>query len=331
MWFRELSKDSDVVVSSRVRFARNIDRYNFPNTLDKSKKENIVKLIENKVDKKKYKVLRMRDMDEITENSLKEQHLISKEFVGNKDGAIITNEDSTIVAMINEEDHLRIQSFDAGFNTRKCYEKLVSFTNMLEESIPFSKSERYGYITACPTNVGSGMRVSVMLHLPGLYKLGLLSKMLEQASSIGFSIRGIYGENSNSEGYMYQISNQKTLGISDEEILIGVEAVVSTIVEQERKARKILLKNSIELEDEVFRAYGILKNARVMSEEEAITLLSKVRLGASLDLLDKEKFKKINSLITDVHINTLKSILKEDMSEDEEDIKRAEYIRKELN
>lgn len=331
MWFRELSKDSDVVVSSRVRFARNIDGYNFPNMLNKPDFEQINELLKKSIDEKKYKLLKMEDMDDVTKKSLVEQHIVSKEFILNDYGAIITNDEEDIVVMVNEEDHLRIQSFSPGFNTRKCYDKLVEFTDKLESKINFSKSDKYGYLTSCPTNIGSGMRVSVMLHLPGLSKLGLLSKMLDQASGIGFSVRGLYGENSAGLGYMYQVSNQKTLGISDDDILMSVEAVISTIIEQERKARKLLLKNSIELEDEIFRAYGVLKNCRIISEEEAISLLSKVRLGASLGLLNEDKFIKINSLITDIHQNTLKSILKENISEDEEDTKRAEYIRKELD
>ncbi|MEG2348661.1 MAG: protein arginine kinase [Clostridia bacterium] len=330
MWFRELSKDSDVVVSSRIRFARSIVGYKFPNAISSCELSKIVKLVEDSIDNKKYKLFKMKDIDEITEKSLMEQHLISKEFVGNEDGAILMNDDSTIVTMINEEDHLRIQSFESGFNLEKCYDRLVEFTNELNKKIEFAINDKYGYLASCPTNVGSGMRVSVMLHLPGLYKMGLLSKILDQASSIGFSVRGLYGENSAGLGYMYQISNQKTLGVNDQDIIAGVEAVVATIIEQERRARKVLQKNSIELEDEIYRAYGILKNARTISDDEAMNLLSKARLGTSLGLLKETELKKINALMIDIHSSTLKSILKEDISKEEENEKRASYIREEL-
>ena len=331
MWVKEISKDSDVVIYSRVRFARNIKGYKFPNIMTANEKEEVIDLLSNKINKDKYKLLRMQDIDNVNKLSLVEQRIISKEFLRSSHGAIITNDTNSIVAMVNEEDHLRIQAFKPGFDIDSCYRELVQVTDELENKIDIIKNEKYGYITACPTNVGSGMRVSVLLHLPALAKVGLLNKLLDQAASIGVSVRGLYGENSTDDGYMYQISNQKTLGMSDENIISGIKAIVTSIVEQERKAREILKNKNIHFEDDICRAYGILKNARILSEEEALNLLSKLRLGVAIKLIEDVSLEKVQGLMVDILENTLKVVLKKDLSKQEDLIERAKYIREELN
>lgn len=330
MWFKEISKDSDIVISSRVRFARNIQGYKFPSIMNNAQRREVIDLLDKKIDKTNYSLLRMNNIDDITKLSLMEQHIISKEFVANDMGAVITNVDNSIVAMVNEEDHLRIQAFESGFNIDKCYKKLEEFTDSLEKKIEFCKNEKYGYITSCPTNVGSGMRVSVLLHLPALAKIGLLNKLLDQAASIGVSVRGLYGENTNGNGYMYQISNQKTLGMTDDNIISGLKAIVTSIIEQERKAREVLKDGNVNFEDEIFRAYGILKNARVITEDEALKLLSKVRLGVSTKMIKDIKLESIQKLMVETLSNTLRLLLKKDLSRKEELEARAKYIREEL-
>lgn len=324
-------KDSDIVMSTRIRYARNIAGYKFQTTINEAKEQEIIKKVEGAIDSNKYKVLKMKDMDNITQNSLAEKHLISKEFVGNVDGAIITNDDNTLVTMINEEDHLRIQAIENGFCIDECYDKLKSFTDELEEKIQFAKSVDYGYLTTCPSNVGSGLRVSVMLHLYGLTKLKLINKLLEQASSIGVSVRGFYGENSEAKGCYYQISNQKTLGLSDAQIIDNIKLIVTSIIEQEVKARKILAKNMLNVEDSTYRAYGILKNARKLNLDEAEKLLSTLSFGVSLGCIKNFDSSKLNILIKNIEPNTLRIILKEDFDDYEEDKKRADYIRKEID
>lgn len=330
MWFNNISKDSDVVISSRIRFARSIEGYKFPHILNSKELNNIITLVDRAIDKDEYKLFMMRDIDEVTQNALKEQHLISKEFVGNDNCAIVANADNTIVAMINEEDHLRIQAFESGFNIDKCYDKICQFTDDINEKIKFAKSDKYGYLISCPTNIGSAMRVSVMLHLPALSKMKLLNKLFDQAMEIGISVRGLYGENSDSTGNIFQISNQKTLGVSDEDIIYNVKLVVTSIIEQERKAREALLNSGITLEDTIYRSYGILKNARTIDNDEAIKLLSNVRLGVSTNVISDLSLDKIQTLMINIEPNTLRTILKEEFDEKEENIKRAEYIRKEL-
>ena len=318
MWFNNISKDSDVVISSRIRFARSIEGYKFPHILNSKELNNIITLVDRAIDKDEYKLFMMRDIEEVTQNALKEQHLISKEFVGNDNGAIVANADNTIVAMINEEDHLRIQAFESGFNIDKCYDKICQFTDDINEKIKFAKSDKYGYL------------ISVMLHLPALSKMKLLNKLFDQAMEIGISVRGLYGENSDSTGNIFQISNQKTLGVSDEDIIYNVKLVVTSIIEQERKAREALLNSGITLEDTIYRSYGILKNARTIDNDEAIKLLSNVRLGVSTNVISDLSLDKIQTLMINIEPNTLRTILKEEFDEKEENIKRAEYIRKEL-
>ena len=331
MWFREISKDSDVVISTRLRFARTIDGYKFPNVMKKEEKQTLLNKINSSIDKKKYDFLKIDDIDETTLGSLVEEHLISKELLNLTDSAIIMNKDSSIVAMVNEEDHLRIQAFESGFDIDKCYNNLCEFTDSLENNIKFAINDKYGYITACPSNVGAAMRVSVLLHLPALAKLGLLSKIIDEATSMGLSVRGLYGENTSGYGHIYQISNRQTLGLSDKDIINKTKAIVTAIISQERKARNVLKENSIHLSDEIYRALGVLKNARIMSDDEAFKLLSKVRLGVAMKIVDGVSLEKIQSLMINTKENTLKTVLKEDLSREEEDIKRAEYIRGELS
>lgn len=329
MWYKDIGKDYDVVISTRVRFARNIDKLKFPNIMTTREKNSVIEKLKSCINSSKYQLLNMKDIDEVTQEALKEKHLISKEFVGNNNGAIITNKDNSIVTMVNEEDHLRIQSFGAGFCAKECYKNLKDFTNELNGKINFAENDNYGYLTSCPSNVGSGMRVSVMLHLPALAKLGLLNKLFSQATDIGMSVRGMYGENSNGSGNLFQISNGRTLGMTDENIVSNLEAVITTIIEQERKARSVISENAYLIDDDVYRAYGILKYSRSINVEEALNLLSKVRLGVSMGIISVTTLEKITTLMFDVQDNSLQLILKESIV-GQENIKRADYIRKEL-
>lgn len=332
MWWKQISNDSDVVVSTRVRLARDLSGYKFPNTMSDEEALEVINKINDAIDKNEYSLFMMKDIDETTRYSLVEQHIISKEFVMDVDKtALIANTDNSIVAMINEEDHLRMQAFESGLNIESCYDRLYRFNNYLESKLSFAKNADYGYITACPTNIGSGMRVSVMLHLPALNKLGYLSKILEEVSNMSVAVRGLYGENTTGYGDMFQISNQETLGEYDEDIISKIKVVVLSLIEQERKARQILKKNSIKLEDEVYRTYGILKNARIITEKEALKYLSILRLGVAMKIIDNIPLEKVQSMIIESSTNTLKTILKQNLEEYEEDVKRADYIRKEID
>lgn len=328
MWYKEISNDSDVVISTRIRFARNLDNYKFVHMLNSNEKNEVLDKVKSAINNE-YKFLDIKNIDETTLFSLVEGHLISKEFAAQAEGAIVINDDNRLVAMVNEEDHLRIQAFEPGFNIDSCYKNIKKFTDSLEEKLKFAKSKKYGYLTSCPTNVGSGMRVSIMLHLPALTKIGVISNILEQVTALGLSVRGLYGENTSAYGNIYQISNQRTLGLLDTEIIDKVKIVVTTIINEERKARNKI--NSYKLQDEVYRAYGILKNARILKEEEALKLLSKVRLGVCMNIINEVELSKVQQMMIDTQSNSLQVICKQALSEKEEDIKRAEYVRKELD
>ena len=319
---------NDVVLSTRIRFARNIKGYRFPyNMIDKQKKE-VLNYIKDRV-KDKYSVLELNNIDEVTKKSLFETHVISKELLNGNNSALIINEEKNITTMINEEDHLRIQAFADGFDIDKAYENITFFDNYLESKLEYAYNENYGYITACPTCIGTGMRVSVMLHLPALEKIGALNKIFNEITNLGISVRGMYGENTNGEGAIYQISNQKTLGISEEDIIEQVKQVTKYIVKQERKAREIL-KDKIEVKDDIYRSYGILKNAYIVSKKEAMRLLSNIRMGINMDEIKDINLSNVDKIIKNIGKNTLRKNMKEHFSREQENVKRAEYIRKNI-
>lgn len=315
----------DVVLTTRIRLARNINGYNFPNNMIDKKRKELVKELKNKVGEE-YTVLELENMDDVTKKSLVETHTISKELLDGTGTALILDENNNITCMVNEEDHLRIQVFEKGFDLHKAYEEIITFDNALSKKLDYSYNEDYGYITACPTCIGTGMRVSVMLHLPALEKVGALDKIFNEISNLGISIRGMYGENTQGEGSIYQISNQKTLGLKYEDILQQVEQVTNYIIKQERKARDII-KNRITIKDEIYRSYGILNNALIISKKEALKLLSNVRLGVNMELLSDLTLENVDKVIKNIGANTLKKNYKEDFSKENEDIKRAEYIK----
>ncbi len=320
-----MEKFEDVVLTTRIRLARNINGYNFPNNmLDKQKKE-LVEHIKEKINKE-YTILELENMDDITKKSLVEKHNISKELLLGNNSALILDEKNNITCMVNEEDHLRIQVFENGFNLHEAYDKIIAFDNDLSSKLEYAYTEDYGYITACPTCIGTGMRVSVMLHLPVLEKIGALEKIFNEISNLGISIRGMYGENTQGDGSIYQISNQRTLGVRYEDILQQVQQVTVYVAKQERKAREII-KTRATVKDSIFRAYGILTNAYIMPKKEAMKLLSDVRLGINMGLVTNITLGSVDNIIRNIGTNTLKKNLKEDFSRENEDIKRAEYIK----
>jgi protein arginine kinase len=328
LWYNEIGKNSEYVISTRVRIARNLKGFNFPNNMSK---EDIIKsndLVENNIDDKKFDFLKLRDIDKITVSSLVQQHLISFECAENLDGAIITNKDNSIVIMVNEEDHLRIQAFCSGLNINDTYNNAKLVENSI--NLDYVKDDKYGYLTSCPSNLGSGLRISVMMHLPGLVKLKKMNNIVENILAAGILVRGLYGENTAGYGDMYQFSNRSSFGESDELIILNLKNVISYIVSQENKARQLLLKTDVLFEDSIFRAYGILKNSRYITYKEAIEYLSKLRVGISLKLITDIDLKTVNRLITESSSSVLKIILKEDLDEYDEKIERAKYLRKEL-
>ncbi len=330
MWYYNIGKDG-IAISSRVRFARNIKDFKFPHLMDKQNADNLFNYIDGILEDK-AKLLKLSDIDDTTLNSLVERHLISKEFTTDKDKrAVILNEDCSLSIMLNEEDHLRIQGFSSGDDIQKAYNIAKKAEEEIGKKLEYATHEKFGYLTACPTNTGSGMRVSIMLHLPALTKLGYISKLLQEAATFGIAIRGLYGENTVAEGHIYQISNQKTMGMTDEEIMTNVEKIMKSIIKQEKRARSILMEDKIYFEDKVMRSLGTLKYARRIDTKEAEKHISTVRMGISEGVIKDVDANLIQKISVNVYPNMLQIELKKNMEEDQRDIERSKYIRKELN
>lgn len=330
-WYLQSGKESDVVVSSRIRLARNIIEYPFETRCSKKENEEIVNKIKEVLPSIGYglKILKLKDMDDITKMSLVEKRLVSPDFVMNKNdiGAIAINEEENICIMINEEDHLRLQVFAPGFEIEELLKLMVEIDTKFGKTLNYAYNDKYGYLTACPTNVGTGMRVSVMVHLPALTKTGNIQKVLHIINNFGMNIRGIYGEGSKAAGDMYQISNKQTLGVSEEEIINNMKIIVEKIIEQERLARKYLAKHSIELEDKVYRSFGIISNCKKISSEEAREILSDVKLGTDLGIIKELDDLKVKKLYLYTKPANLQKYLGEVKDNYERDIKRAEVIK----
>lgn len=334
-WYLQSGQDSDVAISTRIRLARNLNGFRF----NLSKKEEIEEL-EKKVQENLFsigyglKFLKLKDMDDITKMSLVEKNLISPDFVlkRNETGSILINDEENTCIMIGEEDHLRIQVFNCGLDLENTLNLAIELDKKIEDAlVGYCVSKKYGYLTACPSNVGTGLRASVMVHLPALSKTKNTRKVLEAINSFGMNIKGIYGENSESTGDMYQISNKQTLGISEKEIIKNLQVIVEKVIEQERLARKLLTKDEFDLEDMIYRSYGILSNARKLSSEEVRDLLSNIKLGTDLGILQELTDLKVKKLYLYTKPANLQKYFGEQYEAIERDIKRAEMVKQILN
>ncbi len=330
-WYLQSGKDSDVVVSSRIRLARNISGIPFK---QRASKEDLKK-VKEKMKKATYnlgyglKYFEMSNMDDITKLSLVEKHLISPDFAldNGEEKALIINEEENISIMVNEEDHLRIQVFQSGYELENLLNLAIEIDEKIQNEILYAYSKKYGFLTACPTNVGTGLRVSVMVHLPALTKTGNITKVLEAISNFGMEIRGLYGESSKAKGDMYQISNKQTLNVTEKDLIKNLKLITEKIVEQERLARKILSKDSIELEDKVYRAYGILSNCKKIDTDELIKLISDVKLGTDMGIITEMNDLKVNKIKLYSQPANLQKYLNEKLNSYKRDLKRAELIK----
>lgn len=327
--------NKEIVITSRIRLARNFKNYKFPMKMDMEEARTIIKDTNSAFERCNipYKLSHMADLSNINKNILIENHLISPALVINKDvGACILSDNLKLSILINEEDHIRIQVFEDGLSLNKCWDFANKVDDILEETIDYDFDNDLGYITSCPTNIGTGMRASVMLHLPALSITNQVDKFMFGVSQLGVAVRGVYGEGTKSLGHLYQISNQGTLGASEETLIEKISQVVNQIVNKEKMTRDHIKKNNIfDLEDEVYRAYGLLTNARSMTTEEAMKLLSYVKLGKEMSIMyDKMENKNIYDLMVKIQPNNILSIEEKPLMERERDIKRAKIIRDEL-
>lgn len=331
-WYLQNGKESDVVLSTRIRLARNIKEFEFPNRYSKEESKKILEKLEEITPSLGYglKFIKLEDIDDITKISLIEKHLLSPEFAMSKEinKGILINDDENICIMINEEDHIRMQVFSAGLDLDNLLNLSIEIDEKLENLVNYAYSNQYGYLTSCPTNVGTGMRASVMVHLPALTATGNIGKVLQAANNFGMNIRGIYGEGSQSQGNIYQIFNNQSLGISEQEIIKNVRAITEKVIEQERLARKYLGKKQIDLENRVYRAYGLLLYSSKLSSEECRRLLSDVKLGTDLGIIKELNDMQVNKLGLYTKPGNLQKYFGKILSGEERDIRRAEIIKK---
>ncbi len=333
----EKGPEFDVAVSSRVRFARNFSDIPFSAKMTQKHQAMLVKrmqeIISNYMTYGKLMFADMTTMHPVDRVSLMERHLISPELAESKgnSGAYI-NETENVSIMINEEDHIRIQAIFSGILLEKAYKVCDDIDSVIAEKSDYAFDSKYGYLTSCPTNIGSGMRASVMLHLPALVMTGYMKSILESCNKLGVAVRGIYGENSDAVGDMFQISNQVTLGRKDDETIAAIDAICKQIIDREKVLRLQLYKQNIyKFEDRVFRSYGLIKNARVLSTQECFKMLSDVRLGVSMGIIKDIGILTLNEILVLSQPATLQKVAGKQLNSDERDIKRAELIREKLN
>ena len=277
------------------------------------------------------KYIELRNIDNITKLTLIENHLISPEFATNKNGAILINDEENICIMINEEDHIRIQVFSSGQELEELLNLAIEIDEKIDGLVTYATNERYGYLTSCPTNVGTGLRASVMVHLPALTLTGNIEKVLNVVNNFGMNIRGVYGEGTQSKGNIYQISNNQSLGLIEKEIIKNIKTITEKVIEQERLARKYLTKRQIDLEDRVYRAYGILANAMKLSSEECRKLLSDVKLGTDLGIIKELDDMKVSKLETYTKPGNLQKYLAKELDAYDRDIERSKVVKQILN
>lgn len=332
-WYLQNGKDSDVVISSRVRLARNLADCPFKDKAKQEDLEQILKKIKEIVPSIGYglKYIELRNIDNITKLTLIENHLISPEFATNKNGAILINDEENICIMINEEDHIRIQVFSSGQELEELLNLAIEIDEKIDGLVTYATNEKYGYLTSCPTNVGTGLRASVMVHLPALTLTGNIEKVLNVVNNFGMNIRGVYGEGTQSKGNIYQISNNQSLGLIEKEIIKNIKTITEKVIEQERLARKYLTKRQIDLEDRVYRAYGILANAMKLSSEECRKLLSDVKLGTDLGIIKELDDMKVSKLETYTKPGNLQKYLAKELDAYDRDIERSKVVKQILN
>ena len=336
-WLQASGPDNDVVVSSRLRLARNIKEFPFSDKLTSTQKKEIVELVGKAVNAsprlKGAIYLRSKELTDLDRQFLLERHLISREHAsekGEKAVAITLNE--VISLMVLEEDHIRLQAFQSGFSLLETWRIINQTDDDLEKNLEFSFSSTLGYLTACPTNVGTGLRASCMLHLPSLVLTKQVHKVLQALAKLNLAARGLYGEGTQATGNFFQFSNQMTLGQHEDEIVDNLASVIRQVVEQEREARNYLKeKKKAKFEDQIWRAIGTLKAARIMPSSEATQLLSLVHLGALMGLVDLDvKKMDLNSLLLLIQPAHLQKITGKTLSTSERDVRRAELIRERL-
>ena len=319
------------IIMSRVRLARNLR--DMPFTLDPvAARETVKKVNRALVKKDTFNLYFVSNLDDITLEAMKERHLISRNLIENRDcGAALVSADESLSIMVNEEDVIREQCFMKGLRISEAYKRLDGIDDELAKNLDLAFDEKFGYLTACPTNLGTGMRASVMLFLPALTESGKIKGLIAEVAELGLTVRGLYGEGSKAEGCMYQISNEITLGISEYDIIKSVEETVLSVCKLERELeQKLYVKKELVTMDRAKKAYGILTNAVLLSYGEFLSLIAEVKLGAMLGMINISDVEAIDGLIVSVRPANLCKQYGRPLTDTDRDLFRAELVGKKL-
>ncbi len=335
-WLRGTGPNSDIVMSSRIRLARNLEKRPFSHWASKKESKEVAELLEGAVvtlDLMRGSLMvHMSEIDDVDKQFLLERHLISREHIMHPDGKAVAIGDKEIInIMINEEDHIRLQVMQSGFNLQECWRIASRLDDALHKKVKFAYHPDWGYLTACPTNTGTGLRSSVMLHLPALVLTKQINRVLQAITKIGMTARGLFGEGTEAEGNFFQISNQITLGLPEEDIIDNLERIIRQVVGHEENARKALMKQNREvLQDKIWRANGTLRSAHIINTKEMMGLLSMVRLGVDMGVIpdiDRRAVNELFILTQPAHLQKIEGRL---LSSTQRDVKRANLIRRRL-
>lgn len=332
-WAKEIGEQGDVVISSRVRLARNLRTMPFPHRASGAQLDAILDQAVKAAAGYPLTLINLEGQNQIDRLALVEKHLISPQHADHpQHRAVLLRQDEAVSVMINEEDHLRIQTILPGLQLAAAWRLADEVDDIFEATLQYAFDEHKGYLTSCPTNVGTGMRASVMLHLPALIMIDQARKVLSVLTHLGFSVRGLYGEGSESHGGIFQVSNQVTLGQSEEETVNKLMSACRQVIDHERAARQALLgEPRVQLEDRLWRSFGVLANCRLLSSEEALRLLSDVRLGIDLGIIPNIPAQVAKELILLTRVGLLQKVVGKELDPGERDYYRAAMVRSRLH
>jgi len=331
-WYYQSGKYSDVVLNTKIKISRNIAGLPFVQKCSGEQIKDVLNQVEQATTPFNYnlKFLKLKDMDEITRASLVEKNILTNKYINKNidNKAILINDDENICIMINDIEHLKIEVLACGLELENALNLGMEIEEKLDKELKFAYSQKFGYLTSSPTSLGTGLRVSVVVHLPALSKTQNITRIAEAVNNFGMSIKSVYSEVGKLKGNIYQISNKQTLGICEKDIIKNLKAIIDKIIEQERLARKVLAKNQVDLEDRLYRSFGILTNARKISNEEMLKLMSDVRLGVDLGIIKEVTDLKVNQLDILSKSANLQKYFGENLDVFDREIKRAELVKK---
>ncbi|QTD39872.1 protein arginine kinase [Sporosarcina sp. Te-1] len=334
-WMSSHGEHSDIVMSTRIRLARNLRGRRFPIAFSPEEAKDVDQLITEALlnsEENGYSYMKVSALPLLERQVLVEKHLISPQLTDpERHGAVLLSEDETLSIMVNEEDHIRIQCIYPGFQLDGAYEKADRVDDYLEKKLPYAFDEQFGYLTSCPSNTGTGMRASVMMHLPTLTMTKQINRIIPAISRLGFVVRGSYGEGSEALGNIYQVSNQTTLGKTEKEILSELKNITLRLIAHERRSRELLMsKSRLALENRLFRSLGTIAYARLLPSEEAARCLSDVRLGIDMDIIQDIDMTILNELMVFMQPGFLQQYAGTELTAEERDIFRAKLFRERL-